>query len=142
MARPLKESILTDVAAAIKIAWSPGQISVGRPLTVPQAYPYANVQLVGISKRSGSPTYRSDDYRILITGRFAYPATATDYIGTEQIERANDATDELINNATLAAVSYGTLQDVTDINFDTDEEPARYYEVSLVYVITITGQIR
>lgn len=142
MARPLKESILTDVAAAIKIAWSPGQISVGRPLTVPQAYPYANVQLVGISKRSGSPTYRSDDYRILITGRFAYPAASTDYIGTEQIERANDATDELINNATLAAVSYGTLQDVTDINFDTDEEAARYYEVSLVYVITITGQIR
>lgn len=142
MARPLKESVLTDVAAAIKIAWSPGQISVGRPLTVPQAYPYANVQLVGISKRSGSPTYRSDDYRILVTGRFAYPATSTDYIGTEQIERANDATDELINNATLAAVSYGTLQDVTDINFDTDEEAARYYEVSLVYVITITGQIR
>jgi hypothetical protein len=78
----------------------------------------------------------------LVTGRFAYPATSTDYIGTEQIERANDATDQLINNATLAAVSYGTLQDVTDINFDTDEEAARYYEVSLVYVITITGQIR
>jgi len=142
MARPLKESVLQDVAAAIKIAWSPGQLTVGRPLTVPQAYPYANVQIASISKRQGSPTYRSDDYRILVTGRFAYPATSTDYIGTEQIERANDATDELINNATLAAVSYGTLQDVTDINFDTDEEAARYYQVSLIYQITITGQIR
>lgn len=142
MARPLKETVLQDVAAAIKIAWSPAQISIGRPITVPQAYPYANVQMVSISKRSGSPSYRSDDYRILVTGRFAYPASATDYLGTEQIKRANDATDELINNTALAAVSYGTLQDVTDINFDTDEEPARYYEVSLVYVITITGQIR
>jgi len=142
MARPLNESILVDVAAAMLIAWAPAQISVGRAITVPQAYPYCNVQIAAISKRSGSPTYRSDDYRILITGRFAYPATATDLLGTEQIERANDATDELINNATLSAVSYGTLQDVTDISFDTDEPAARYYEVSLIYQITITGQIR
>jgi hypothetical protein len=142
MARPLKESVLVDVAAAVKVAWSPAQISIGTPLTVPQAYPYANVQIASITRRQGSPTYRSDDYRILVTGRFAYPATSTDLLGTEQIERANDATDELINNATLAAVSYGTLQDVSEINFDTDEEAAQYYQVSLIYQITITGQIR
>jgi len=129
MARPLKETVLVDVAAAVKTAWSPAEISIGTPLTVPQGYPYANVQIASINRRQGSPTYRSDDYRILVTGRFAYPATSTDYLGTEQIKRANDATDELINNTTLADVSYGTLQDVTDINFDTDEEADKFLRI-------------
>ena len=143
MGRPLTESVLTDVANVIKTAWSCQSVRVGRRLLVTSVYPAATVMIEQLNRRAGSPTYSTYDYTIRITGRFAYPTSATDFIGREQLERANDAIDALMNSTTLSAVSYGTLLDVPTVDFSSgDEEADRYYEVGVTFNISITGAVR
>jgi hypothetical protein len=143
MGRPLTESVLTDVANVIKTAWSCNSVRVGRRLLATSAYPVAAVMLKQLSRRSGSPTQSTYDYSIEIAGRFAYTSSAADFIGREQIERANDAIDALLNSSVMSPVSYGTLLDVPEVSFsEGDEDASRYYEVVVTFTIAITGTVR
>jgi hypothetical protein len=143
MGRPLTESVLTDVATVVKTAWSCGQVRVGRPLTIPTAYPAASVQARQITVLGGSPTQTTYRYEIRVTGRFAYPNSPIDFIGREQIERANDLIDALMNSSTLSAVSYGTLLEVSDFDFsENDEDSDRYYVIAATFSIAINGTVR
>ncbi|NBW10349.1 MAG: hypothetical protein EBR82_20200 [Caulobacteraceae bacterium] len=143
MGRPFKESVLQDVAAVVKTAWSPAQIEIDRAQLAADNFPYANVALVGLDRLTGSPTEQTYTYSIKITGRFAYPNSATAYIGTEKIDRANDLTDALMSDITLNAVSYGTLQDVTSVDFqELDGTNDRCFEIQVNYQIAITGTMR
>lgn len=143
MGRPLTESILVDVAAAVKTAWSPAQIELDRSQIAADNFPYANISIDSLSRMSGSPTMQTYLYVIRITGRFAYPATATSYLGTEKLDRANDLIDALMANSTLKAPSYGTLQDVPRIEFgEQDGTNDRAFEIRAFYEIAITGTMR
>jgi hypothetical protein len=143
MGRPLTETILTDVANVIKTAWSCQSVRVGRRLLVTTAYPAAAVMIRQLSLRGGSPTQSTYNYTIEIAGRFAYPASATDFIGREQIERANDAIAALLNSSVMSPVSYGTLLDVPEVSFsEGDESTDRYYEVVVTFTIAINGTVR
>jgi hypothetical protein len=96
-----------------------------------------------VTRLSGSPTQTTYLYNVLITGRFGYPATATDYTGREKLERANDLIDELMTSATLSLVTYGTLQDVPDVTFaELDGDGSRAYEIQARFNIAICGTVR
>jgi len=143
MGRPLTESVLVDVAAAVKTAWNPAQIEIDRPQISADNFPYANVTIESLQRMSGSPTMQTYMYVIRITGRFAYPATSTNYLGTEKMDRANDLIDALMADTTLKAPSYGTLQDVPRIEFgEQDGTSDRAFEIRAFYEIAITGTMR
>ena len=143
MGRPLTESVLVDVAAAVKTAWSPAQIEIDRPQIAADNFPYAHVAIAGLNRLSGSPTEQTYLYDIRIIGRFAYPSSSTSYIGTEKIDRANDLIDALMASTTLNPSSYGTLQDIPSIEFDElDGTNDRAFELRVSYQIAITGTMR
>lgn len=143
MGRPLTESVLVDVAAAVKTAWNPAQIEIDRAQIAADNFPYANVAIVSLTRMSGSPTMQTYMYEIQITGRFAYPATSTSYLGTEKLDRANDLIDALMASTTLKAPIYGTLQDVPRIEFgEQDGTSDRAFEIRAIYQIAITGTMR
>lgn len=143
MGRPLTESVLVDVAAAVKTAWSPAQIEIDRPQIAADNFPYAHLAISSMTRLSGSPTEQTYMYEIRITGRFAYPSSSTTLIGSEKIARANDLINALMGSTTLKAPSYGTLQDVPTIEYDElDGTSNRAYEVRATYQIAITGTMR
>jgi hypothetical protein len=101
--------------------------------------PYVRVDLLSITRLSGSPTYETNTYTVRITYRAAYPASGN--ITDAKITAANTLHNALITSATLSPVSYGTLQDTNNVTFaELDGDSSRAFEMQLDYSIAITGE--
>ena len=142
MPGPFKETFISDLAAAIELAQPTWKIQdVPQLATTASQTPTVTLDLVSIERQSGSPTETTYTYTVNCTVRAAYPASGN--ITDAKIATANQLYAALIGNAALNAVSYGTLQDVPTVEFsETETLPAgsRAYEVTAVYVISITGE--
>jgi len=140
MGSPYKATLCADVMAACLAAFPTARVEdVPQLENTTDTLPYVRVDLVSITRLSGSPTYETNTYTVRITFRAAYPASGN--ITDAKITAANTLHNALITSATLSPVSYGTLQDTNNVTFaELDGDSSRAFEMAMDYSIAITGE--
>lgn len=126
-------ALLEAIRAAAIAAWSVGSVDYGQPRTV-RTLPYAIVYWDAVEQSFETVSTLQQVNRFRIIGRFANPASTTDYIDLQKVIKANAMIAQLQSGATFASIGY--LPIVTSIDpSESDPVDEGAYEITLTFEV-------